>query len=117
MIRIESVLVADEIEQECLDLLNSKGIKVEKKNKLSKNELIEELKNFDAVLVRSATKITGEIIQASAGKLKLIGRAGTGVDNIDVKTATEYGIVVMNTPGWFKNFKNYFKNERKKAIR
>ena len=57
MIRIESVLVADEIEQECLDLLNSKGIKVEKKNKLSKNELIEELKKFDAVLVRSATKV------------------------------------------------------------
>lgn len=57
MIRIESVLVADEIEQECVDLLTSNGIKVEKKAKLTKEELIEELKKFDAVLVRSATKV------------------------------------------------------------
>lgn len=60
MIRIESVLVADEIEQECLDVLESKGIHVEKKPKLAKSELIEELKRFDAVLVRSATKVKKE---------------------------------------------------------
>lgn len=57
MIRIESVLVADEIEQECLDLLSSKGIRVVKKPKLTKEQLIEELKQYDAVLVRSATKV------------------------------------------------------------
>ncbi|KAH7717190.1 Protein C31C9.2 [Aphelenchoides avenae] len=98
MIRIESVLIADEIEQECVDQLTAGGLRVLKKTKLAKEALIEELKNFDAVVVRSATKITREIIEATSGKLKLIGRAGTGVDNIDVKAASEHGVIVMNTP-------------------
>ena len=56
------------------------------------------LKGFDVLLVRSATEVTAEVIE-SANTLKLIGRAGTGVDNIDVVAATKKGILVMNTPG------------------
>uniref|UniRef100_A0A0N5AN17 D-3-phosphoglycerate dehydrogenase n=1 Tax=Syphacia muris TaxID=451379 RepID=A0A0N5AN17_9BILA len=98
MHQIDSVLVADEIEQECLDILKNNGIKAVKRIKLSEEQLCTELVNYDAVIVRSATKITKKIIQTTAGKLKLIGRAGTGVDNIDVTAATEHGILVMNTP-------------------
>lgn len=67
MIRIESVLVADEIEQECLDKLNEGGLRVLKKTKLAKDALIEELKNFDAVVVRSATKVGPESYQQLRG--------------------------------------------------
>lgn len=98
MIRINSVLIVDEIEQECMDTLASNGIHVVKKTKLSEEQLYSELLNYDAVVVRSGTKITRKVIEATSGKLKLIGRAGTGVDNIDVTAATEHGILVMNTP-------------------
>uniref|UniRef100_A0A915D854 D-isomer specific 2-hydroxyacid dehydrogenase catalytic domain-containing protein n=1 Tax=Ditylenchus dipsaci TaxID=166011 RepID=A0A915D854_9BILA len=97
-ITIQSVLIADEIEQECIDCLQNSNVKVVKKTKLNEADLIAELKHFDAVIVRSATKISRSVISACASSLKLIGRAGTGVDNIDVEAATEYGVVVMNTP-------------------
>uniref|UniRef100_A0AC35FC69 D-isomer specific 2-hydroxyacid dehydrogenase catalytic domain-containing protein n=1 Tax=Panagrolaimus sp. PS1159 TaxID=55785 RepID=A0AC35FC69_9BILA len=99
MISIKSVLIADEIEQECVDLLQQNGLKVDKKIKQTEAQLCELLKNYDAVIVRSATKITAKILESTAGSLKLVGRAGTGVDNIDVKAATLHGIIVMNTPG------------------
>ncbi|KAI6172141.1 putative phosphoglycerate dehydrogenase [Aphelenchoides besseyi] len=98
MVQIDSVLIADEIELQCIDVLEAAKIRVVKRAKLSAAELIEELKQHDAVIVRSATKITRAVIEGAAGRLKLIGRAGTGVDNIDVKAATEHGIIVMNTP-------------------
>ncbi|MED3661071.1 phosphoglycerate dehydrogenase [Ureibacillus sp. FSL K6-8385] len=63
----------------------------------SKEELIEKIKDVDALIVRSATKVTREVIEA-AKKLKLIGRAGVGVDNIDLQAATERGIIVVNAP-------------------
>ncbi|KAI6196899.1 hypothetical protein M3Y94_01162400 [Aphelenchoides besseyi] len=98
MVQIESVLIADEIEVQCIDVLEAAKIRVVKRTKLAAAELIKELKQHDAVVVRSATKITRDVIEGAAGRLKLIGRAGTGVDNIDVKAATEHGIIVMNTP-------------------
>uniref|UniRef100_A0A7E4ZU66 2-Hacid_dh domain-containing protein n=1 Tax=Panagrellus redivivus TaxID=6233 RepID=A0A7E4ZU66_PANRE len=98
MIQIKSVLIADEIEQECVDTLSAVGIRVDKKTKQSEAQLCEILKSYDAVIVRSATKITSKILSAAAGSLKLVGRAGTGVDNIDVPAATENGVIVMNTP-------------------
>ena len=61
-------------------------------------ELIADLKDADALVVRSATKVTREMIEA-APKLRVIARAGTGVDNVDVPAATARGIVVMNAPG------------------
>ncbi|TMS35662.1 hypothetical protein L596_003020 [Steinernema carpocapsae] len=98
MFRIENVLIADEIEQECIDILKRNGVNAVKKTKQTKEQLLEELPKYDAVVVRSATKITRELIEAASGKLALIGRAGTGVDNIDVQAATEHGMIVMNTP-------------------
>uniref|UniRef100_A0AC35TL98 D-3-phosphoglycerate dehydrogenase n=2 Tax=Rhabditophanes sp. KR3021 TaxID=114890 RepID=A0AC35TL98_9BILA len=97
--KMENVLIADEIEQECIDALKAEGINAVVKTKQTHDQLLELLPQFDAVIVRSATKITKELIVAgSKGKLKIVGRAGTGVDNIDVVAATEAGVVVMNTP-------------------
>lgn len=64
---------------------------------MKKDELIAEIKNYDGLVVRSATKVTADVINA-ADNLKIIGRAGTGVDNVDVDAATKKGIIVMNTP-------------------
>ena len=64
---------------------------------LSKEELEKSIGDYDGLAVRSATKVTEKVI-AAAGNLKVIGRAGIGVDNIDVKAATAKGIIVMNTP-------------------
>jgi D-3-phosphoglycerate dehydrogenase len=78
--------------------LRQNGFEVIEKQKLSKEELKSQIGSYDLVLVRSATKLTGDILEC-ANKLKLIGRAGAGVDNIDVDAATRKGIIVMNTPG------------------
>ncbi|KAG7330984.1 hypothetical protein KOW79_004953 [Hemibagrus wyckioides] len=64
---------------------------------MNKDELKAQIKEFDGLVVRSATKVSADVIE-SAGSLKLIGRAGTGVDNVDVEAATKKGIIVMNTP-------------------
>ena len=88
------------------DLISEEGIKklrefaeVDVELGLSKEELKERIAGYDALTVRSGTKVTKEIVEAgSEGKLKVIGRAGVGVDNIDVETATEKGIMVVNAP-------------------
>uniref|UniRef100_A0AC35TUQ2 D-3-phosphoglycerate dehydrogenase n=1 Tax=Rhabditophanes sp. KR3021 TaxID=114890 RepID=A0AC35TUQ2_9BILA len=99
IIKIEDVLIADDIEQECIDALLAGGINVVVKTNQSHDQLLELIPQFDAVIVRSATKITRQLIIAGAkGKLKIIGRAGTGVDTIDVQAATEVAVIVMNTP-------------------
>ncbi|XP_050302169.1 D-3-phosphoglycerate dehydrogenase [Anthonomus grandis grandis] len=95
---IKKVLVADAVDDACIQLLKKYSIDVDCKYKLPKDALIEEIKNYDAVVVRSDTKITADVIKAGQ-KLKVIGRAGAGVDNIDVKAATENNVVVLNTPG------------------
>jgi len=93
------VLISDNVAQECVSILESaEGIEVDFNTKLTPDELKSVIGQYDALIVRSATKVRGEVI-ANAAKLKVIGRAGAGVDNIDVKAATDKGIVVMNTPG------------------
>lgn len=93
------VLVCDGITEEGAQILkSSKNIEAVIYNKLPKDELMQIVGDFDALAVRSATKVTAEVMDA-AKKLKIVGRAGIGVDNIDVATATKRGIVVMNTPG------------------
>lgn len=93
------VLACDGVAKEGLELLESAGFEVEESKKLSEEELKARLnEGFDALIVRSATKVTRKALEG-VKKLKVIGRAGVGVDNIDVKAATEKGIVVMNTPG------------------
>ena len=91
------IFVADDVNEEKLAPLKDAGFVVEKQTKLSPEDLAVKLKDFDGVIVRSASRITAEIMDASE-KLRVIGRAGVGVDNIDVKAATERGIVVMNAP-------------------
>ncbi|MQY53433.1 MAG: phosphoglycerate dehydrogenase [Firmicutes bacterium] len=93
------VLVSDKLAEEGIELLReSPDITVDVKLKLELQELLKHIGKYDALLVRSATKVTKEVIDA-AKNLKVIGRAGVGVDNIDVEAASKRGILVMNTPG------------------
>ena len=92
------VLVADPISERGIDLLKSSGLAVDIKLGLSEAELIALAPNYEGIIVRSGVKITGAVIEAGAGTLRAIGRAGVGVDNIDIPTATKHGVVVMNTP-------------------
>uniref|UniRef100_A0A0K0DFE5 D-3-phosphoglycerate dehydrogenase n=1 Tax=Angiostrongylus cantonensis TaxID=6313 RepID=A0A0K0DFE5_ANGCA len=99
LMKIEKVLIADDIEQECIDVLQANGIEVTVKTKQSVDELKVSLPAHDAVIVRSSTTITKNLLEVgSSGRLKLVGRAGTGVDNIDVEAATQHNVLVMNTP-------------------
>ena len=92
-----SVLVADQISEKGVKLLQKNNIKVIVKTGLNDTDLKAQLKKHDGVIVRSATKITAKVMTANS-KLKIIGRAGIGVDNIDVAAATENGVMVLNTP-------------------
>jgi D-3-phosphoglycerate dehydrogenase len=92
------VLVSDTLSEEGLEILRSAGLNVVYKPGLSPEELKKEIEDTDALIIRSGTKVTKEIIE-HAKRLKVIGRAGTGLDNVDVAKATEKGIVVMNVPG------------------
>ncbi len=92
------ILVSDKLAPQGLEILEKETqFKVDYKPGLSKEELINIIGEYDAIVIRSATKLTKDVLE-KADKLKAIGRAGIGVDNIDIDTATERGIVVMNTP-------------------
>ena len=91
------VLIADELSPKALDIFRSRGVEVDVRIGLKKTELLSIIDGYDGLAVRSATKADKEII-AAAKRLKVIGRAGIGVDNIDIPSATARGIVVMNTP-------------------
>lgn len=90
------ILAADGIANEGIDLLK-KNFDVEVRDKISHDELLEIIPQFDALIVRSASKVTSDVLERAA-RLKIIGRAGVGVDNIDVESATERGIIVINSP-------------------
>ena len=92
------ILVSDQLEQACIDILVHEGFEVDNKPGLPPDELKNVIGTYAGLVVRSATKVTAEVL-ARATNLKIIGRAGTGVDNIDVAAATRKGILVMNTPG------------------
>ncbi len=91
------ILIADKLDSEALTVFNSQGIAAEVKTGLSEEQLISAIGDYDGIIVRSGVTVTAKII-AHGTNLKVIGRAGVGVDNIDVKAATARGIVVMNTP-------------------
>src|SRR6266478_4800778 len=90
-------LVSDDVSDSGLQPLREAGFAVEKKIGLAPDVLREAIRDCDAMIVRSETKVTAELMDA-ATKLRVIGRAGVGVDNIDVAAATARGIVVMNAP-------------------
>ncbi len=93
---MHKLLIADEISEEGRSLLSG-ALKVDYQPEISASQLESTIGNYEALLVRSRTKVTANVIKAGK-KLKVIGRAGVGVDNIDVSTATECGIVVLNSP-------------------
>jgi len=93
------ILITDGLAAEGRSLLESAGnIEPEIRSKVEPDELGRIIGNYQGIIVRSATKVTAEVIEGAKGNLKVIGRAGIGVDNIDVAAATRNGIVVMNTP-------------------
>ena len=92
------VLVADELSPEGLDILRRAGLQVDVRVGMKPEELEAAIGDYDAVAVRSASKITARVL-ARAARLKVVGRAGVGVDNVDLEAATRRGVVVMNTPG------------------
>ena len=91
------VLISDNLSDMAAEIFRSRGIDVDVKVGLSPDDLAKIIGDYDGLAVRSATKLKGAVLEA-ATKLKVVGRAGIGVDNIDVPGATARGIVVMNTP-------------------
>jgi D-3-phosphoglycerate dehydrogenase len=91
------VLIADKLSPAAVDIFRQRGVEADVKTGLSKDELLKIIGDYDGLAVRSATKADKDVI-AAAGQLKVIGRAGIGVDNVDIPAATSKGIVVMNTP-------------------
>ena len=91
------VLIADALSQAAVAIFRERGIDADVKVGLTKEELEKIIGNYDGLAVRSATKATAKMLEA-ATKLRVIGRAGIGVDNVDIKAATARGVIVMNTP-------------------
>ncbi|MCK5167713.1 MAG: phosphoglycerate dehydrogenase, partial [Rhodospirillaceae bacterium] len=91
------VLISDKMSPRAEQIFKERGIDVDVITGLSPDELKEKIGEYDGLAIRSSTKATADII-ASANNLKAIGRAGIGVDNVDIHAATAAGIVVMNTP-------------------
>lgn len=92
------VLISDNISAKGVEILKKAGLDVDAKTGMKSEELITVVGDYHGLVVRSATKVTSKIINA-ASNLKVIGRAGSGLDNVDVTAATKKGIVVMNAPG------------------
>ncbi len=91
------VLISDDLSPRAAEILAARGIEVDMLPGIGAEELKARIADYDGLAVRSATKVTAELL-THAPELKIIGRAGIGVDNIDVAAATGRGIVVMNTP-------------------
>ncbi|GAB5409952.1 MAG: phosphoglycerate dehydrogenase [Balneolaceae bacterium] len=91
------VLLLDGVDPICGDIFKERGIQADQPGKLSLEELYARIGEYDGMVVRSATKVTPELLE-KATKLKVVGRAGVGVDNIDIPASTAKGVLVMNTP-------------------
>src|SRR5262245_36376943 len=91
------VLISDELSPRAVEIFSERGCDVDFKPGLKPAELRAIVGNYEGLAIRSATKVTAEVL-AEAKKLKVVGRAGIGVDNVDLKSATAHGVVVMNTP-------------------
>ena len=91
------VLISDQLSERAIEIFQERGLEVDFKPGLSADEQIKIISKYDGLAIRSATKVTAEMLSA-ASNLKVIGRAGIGVDNVNVSAATSRGVVVMNTP-------------------
>lgn len=91
------ILISDKLQDEGIKIFEDNGFEVAKKFTITKEELKEEIGEYDGIVVRSRTKLTADVLE-NAKNLKVIGRAGVGLDNIDLKKAAELKIEVLNTP-------------------
>src|SRR5580700_1081597 len=91
------VLISDQLSPAAVEIFRTRGVDADVRTGLSKDELIKIIGDYDGLAIRSATKADKDVL-AAAGRLKVIGRAGIGVDNVDIPAATAAGVVVMNTP-------------------
>ena len=91
------VLISDKLSQNALDIFAAHGVEADVKTGLFPEELEAIIGAYDGLAIRSATKVT-EALLAAATNLKIVGRAGIGVDNVDIAAATKRGVVVVNTP-------------------
>jgi len=96
-LKLSSVLIIDEVDPKCIAILQENGVDIVKNTKLAndKQALLAKIPKYDGLIVRFATTVTADLIEAS--NLKIIGRAGTATDNIDTPAVTRKGVVVMNT--------------------
>ena len=91
------VLISDQMDPKAAEIFRAHGVEVDEKPGLTKDELKAIIGDYDGLAIRSATKVTADVLEA-ATRLKVVGRAGIGVDNVDIPAATARGVVVMNTP-------------------
>ena len=91
------VLIADKLSPAAVAIFKERGVDADVKTGLTKEELIKIVDQYDGIAIRSATKLTADVLKA-AKNLKVVGRAGIGVDNVDIPAATAAGVIVMNTP-------------------
>jgi D-3-phosphoglycerate dehydrogenase len=91
------VLISDQMDPKAAEIFRANGVEVDEKPGLSKEELKAIIGDYDGLAIRSATRVTADLLSAAAS-LKVVGRAGIGVDNVDIPAATVRGVVVMNTP-------------------
>lgn len=92
------ILVSDSLSDEGIGILKAAGFEVDHIPDISQEDIAKEISKYDALVIRSRTTVTPEILN-NATNLKVVGRAGVGLDNVDIPTATQKGIIVMNTPG------------------
>ena len=92
------VLISDNLSPVGVEILKKAGLEVDARSKTSVEEIEKIIGDYDALIIRSATKVTAALLE-KATKLKVVGRAGSGLDNVDIPAATKKGVVVMNTPG------------------
>src|SRR5262249_35985455 len=91
------VLISDKLSPRAVEIFKERGVTADVKSGLKPEELLDIIGNYDGLAIRSNTKVTKDVL-AKATNLKVVGRAGIGVDNVDVPAATSRGVVVMNTP-------------------
>jgi D-3-phosphoglycerate dehydrogenase len=95
---MKKILISDSVDEKCTEILKSAGFDVNYKTDFSRKELLSVIPDYNALIVRSSTQVDAELINRMI-QMEVIGRAGAGVDNIEIKPATRKGILVMNTPG------------------
>src|SRR3546814_4206848 len=91
------VLISDKMDPKAAAIFKERGIQVDEITGKTRDELIAIIGDYDGLAIRSATKVTADVL-AAATNLKVVGRAGIGVDNVDIPEASKKGVVVMNTP-------------------